>query len=100
MCVDGFRIRAKEGGAHTGLSPIGRGEDGQQRHLICDGHSTPLKVITTAANQRRLPAPNWSSASRPSLAAPNIAGLGKFRYALVSLACSLICWRRLKKTRT
>ncbi|MFI9208618.1 hypothetical protein ACIGW7_10785 [Streptomyces sp. NPDC053253] len=59
--------------------------------------------------------------------APNIQGLGKLRYAVehtfallhqfkriavrwerrtelhdafVSLACSLICWRRLKKTRT
>lgn len=28
----------------------GFGKTGSKHHLICDGHGTPLKVITTAAN--------------------------------------------------
>ncbi|WP_415925981.1 transposase [Streptomyces sp. AK02-04a] len=34
----------------TGPSPVGRRKTGSNHHLIGDGHGTPLKVITTAAN--------------------------------------------------
>ncbi|WP_190047561.1 transposase [Streptomyces galilaeus] len=37
-------------GADTGPTPVDRRKTGSKHHLICDGHSTPLKVITTAAN--------------------------------------------------
>jgi len=50
-CVEGSRIRAKKmGGADIGPSPVDRRKTGSKHHLICDGRSTPLKVITTAAN--------------------------------------------------
>ncbi|WP_326762827.1 IS5 family transposase [Streptomyces phaeochromogenes] len=49
-CVDGSHIRAKKGGADTGPSPVDRRKTGSKHHLICDGHGTLLKVITTAAN--------------------------------------------------
>ncbi len=95
-----------KGGADTGPSPVDRRKTGGKHHLICDGRGTPLKVITTAAN---------------------IKGMGKLRYVVeqtfvllhhfkrlavrwerrtelhdtfVSLTCSLICYRRLKKTHT
>lgn len=164
-CVDGSHIRAKKGGSDTGPSPVDRRKTGSKHHLICDGHGTPLKVITTAANvnditqtlnlvdgippvarrpgrPRRRPesvlgdkAYDAKTVRRelrrhrilPVISlkgAPNIKRLGKLRYvveqtfallhqfkrlairwerrlelhdALVSLGCSLICWRRLKK---
>ncbi|WP_405573750.1 transposase [Streptomyces phaeochromogenes] len=40
----------KKGGADTGPSPVDRRKTGSKHHLICDGHGTLLKVITTAAN--------------------------------------------------
>ncbi|MBT2509215.1 IS5 family transposase [Streptomyces sp. ISL-98] len=165
-CVDGSHIRAKNGGAKTGPSPVDRRKAGSKHHLICDGRGTPLKVITTAANvndvtqtlalvdgippvagrpgrPRRRPEallgdkgydsnPNRDALRKRKIlpvisrkGAPNIQGMGKIRYvveqtfallhhfkrlavrwerrpelhdAFVSLACSLICWRRLKKT--
>ncbi|MCI3899876.1 IS5 family transposase [Streptomyces spectabilis] len=42
--------REKRGGADTGPSPVDRRKTGSKHHLICDGRGTPLKVITTAAN--------------------------------------------------
>ncbi|MEU9256733.1 transposase [Streptomyces sp. NPDC048270] len=42
--------RKKGGGADTGPSPLDRRKTGSKHHLICDGHGTPLKVITTEAN--------------------------------------------------
>ncbi|MFF3412501.1 IS5 family transposase [Streptomyces sp. NPDC002742] len=163
-CVDGPCPREK-GGADTGPSPVDRRKTGSKHHLICDGHGTPLKVITTAANvndvtqilapadgippvagrpghPRRRPEallrdkgydsdPNREELRKRRIlpvisrkGAPNIKGMGKLRYvveqtfallhhfkrlvvrrerrtelhdAFVSLACSLICWRRLKK---
>ncbi|WP_371641833.1 transposase [Streptomyces mirabilis] len=41
---------ALEKGPDTGPSPVGRRKTGSKHHLICYGHGTPLKVITTAAN--------------------------------------------------
>ncbi|MFK0211137.1 transposase [Streptomyces sp. NPDC090298] len=49
-CVDGSHVRAKQGGADTGPSPVDRQKTGSKHHLICDGRGTPLTVITTAAN--------------------------------------------------
>ncbi|EFE72169.1 LOW QUALITY PROTEIN: transposase, partial [Streptomyces viridosporus ATCC 14672] len=167
--VQGVRRRLprprEKGGADTGPSPVDRRKTGSKHHLICDGHGTPLKVITTAANvndvtqtlalvdsippvagrpghPRRRPQALLgdkgydSDSHRRELrkrrilpvisrrGAPNIEGLGKLRYvveqafallhqfkrlavrwerrtelhnAFVSLACNLICWRRLKK---
>ncbi|MFB7244369.1 hypothetical protein CW362_19780 [Streptomyces populi] len=40
----------KMGEADIGPSPVDRRKTGSKHHLICDGRSTPLKVITTAAN--------------------------------------------------
>ncbi|MFP1625838.1 transposase [Streptomyces sp. 5K101] len=40
----------EEGGADTGPSPVDRRKTGSKHHLICDGHGTPLKVITTVAD--------------------------------------------------
>jgi transposase len=40
----------ENGGAGTGPSPVDRGKTGSKHHLICDGHGTPLKVITTGGN--------------------------------------------------
>ncbi|MFF2426898.1 transposase [Streptomyces mirabilis] len=37
-------------GPDTGPSPVGGRKTGSNHHLICDGHGTALKVITTAAN--------------------------------------------------
>ncbi|MFF7601862.1 transposase [Streptomyces mirabilis] len=37
-------------GPDTGPSPVSRRKTGSKHHLICDGHATPLKAITTAAN--------------------------------------------------
>ncbi len=163
-----FPCPREKGGADTGPSPVDRRKTGSKHHLICDGHGTPFKVITTAANvndvtqtlalvdgippvagrpgrPRRRPEallgdkgydsnPNRRELRKRRIlpvisrrGAPNIQGLGKLRYvveqtfallhqfkrlavrwerrtelhdALVSLACSLICWRRLKKRRS
>jgi transposase len=160
-CVDGSHIRAKKGVP----TPVDRRKTGSKHHLICDGHGTPLKVITTAANvndvtqtlalvdgapsvagrpgrPRKRPEallgdkgydsdPNRAELRKRRIlpvisrkGTPNIQGMGKLRYvveqtfallhhfkrlavrwerrtelhdAFVSLACSLICWRRLKK---
>lgn len=159
---------ARKGGADTGPSPVDRGKTGSKHQLICDGHGTPLKVITTAANvnhvtqtlalvdgippvagrpgrpRRRLESLLGdkgydSNTHREELlkrrilpvisrkGTLKIKGLGKLRYvveqtfallyqlqrlavrwerrtelhdAFVSLACALICWRRLKKARS
>src|SRR5947209_8202238 len=40
----------EKGGANTGPSPLDRRKTGSKHHLICDGHGTPLKILTTAAN--------------------------------------------------
>ncbi|ALO97784.1 Transposase [Streptomyces hygroscopicus subsp. limoneus] len=45
----------EKGGADTGPSPVDRGKTGSKHHLICDGHGTPPKVITTAANVNDVP---------------------------------------------
>ena len=167
--VPGLRGRLphprEKGGADTGPSPVDRRKTGSKHHLICDGHGTPLKVITTAANvndvtqtlalvdgippvagrpgrPRRRPDsllgdkgydsnPNRRELRKRRIlpvisrkGSPDIKGIGKLRYvveqtfallhqfkrlavrwerrtelhdAFVSLACSLICWRRLKK---
>ncbi|MGV9401644.1 IS5 family transposase [Streptomyces sp. NPDC003667] len=158
----------KKGGADTGPSPVDRGKTGNKHHLICAGHGTPLKAITTAANVNDVTQtlalvdgipPVAGRPGRPrrrpeSLLGDkgydcnthreellkrrilpvisrkgtlNIKGLGKLRYvieqtfallhqfkrlagrrerrtelhdAFVSLACALVCWRRLKKARS
>ncbi|MER5200021.1 transposase [Streptomyces sp. NPDC002755] len=148
-------------GADTGPSPVDRRKAGSKHHLLCDGHGTPLKVITTVANvndvtqtlalvdgippvagrpDALLGNKGCTSNSHreelrkrrilpviPRKGAPNIKGLGKLRYAVeqtfallhqfkrlavrwerrtelhdafISLACGLICWRRLKKHRS
>ncbi|GAA3014722.1 hypothetical protein JCM13580A_56930 [Streptomyces drozdowiczii] len=158
----------EKGGPDTGPSPVDRRKTGSKHHLICDGHGTPLKVITTAANvndvtqtlavvdgvppvagrpgrprrRREVLLGDKGYDSNPNRdelrhrrilpvisrkGSPNIKGLGKLRYvveqtfallhhfkrlavrwerrtelhdAFVSLACGLICWRRLKKARS
>lgn len=134
----------EKGGANTGPSPVDRRRTGSKYHLICDGHGTPVKVITTAANVNDVTQtlalvdgipPVAGRPDRPRRrilpvisrkGSPNIKGIGKLRYvveqafallhhfkrlavrwerrtelhdAFVSLACGLICYRRLKKTR-
>jgi transposase len=37
-------------GAGTGPSPVNRGKPGSKHHPICDGHGTPIHVLTSAAN--------------------------------------------------
>ncbi|WP_443051462.1 transposase [Streptomyces sp. NBC_00234] len=48
--MDSSHVRATKEGAATGPSPVDRRKTGSKHHLICDGHSTPLHVTTTAAN--------------------------------------------------
>jgi len=38
-------------GQHTGPSPVDRGRAGSKRHLITDGHGTPLAVLLTGGNR-------------------------------------------------
>ncbi|MFF9504919.1 transposase [Streptomyces sp. NPDC014656] len=160
-----FPCPREKRGADTGPSPADRQKTGSRHHLICDGHGTPFKAITTAADvddviqtlaladgtplvagrpgrPRRRPEallgdkgydsnPNCRELRkrriRPVISrrgAPNIKDLGKLRCvmeqtfvllhrsqrlavhwerraelhdALISPACSLIRWRRLKK---
>ncbi|MEV5426879.1 IS5 family transposase [Streptomyces althioticus] len=164
-CVDASHVRAKNGGAATGPSPVDRRKTGSKHHLITDGGGIPLKVITTAANvndvtqtlalvdgvppvagrvghPRKRPDallgdkgydsnPHRKGLLRRGILAiisrkgqPDIQSLGKLRYvveqtfallhqfkrlairwerrldlhdAFASLACALICWRRLRK---
>ena len=48
--MDSATIRAKKKGEHTGPSPVDRGRAGSKRHLVVDGHGTPLALCLTAAN--------------------------------------------------
>src|SRR3954452_16473452 len=58
-----------KGGAGTGPSPVNRGKLGSKHHLICDGHGTPLKVLTTGGN-----VPDISKAVDLLDAVPPVAG--------------------------
>ncbi|WTR18096.1 IS5 family transposase [Streptomyces sp. NBC_00138] len=49
--VDGSHVRALNGGAHTGPSPVDRGRRGSKHHLITDRHGTPLAVSLTGGNR-------------------------------------------------
>src|SRR3954452_8958423 len=59
----------QKGGAGTGPSPVNRGKPGSKHHLICDGHGTPLKVLTTGAK-----VPDISRAVDLLDAVPPVAG--------------------------
>lgn len=43
--------QSAERGIHTGPSPVDRGRAGSKRHLITDGHGTPLAVLLTGGNR-------------------------------------------------
>jgi transposase len=37
-------------GEKTGPNPTDRGKNGSKRHVVCDGHGTPLALVQTGAN--------------------------------------------------
>ncbi len=67
------------------------GKPGSKRHLICDGNGTPIYELTSGANVHDI--------SRALHQFRPLAVRGERRLdihdGLVSLACVLICWRRL-----
>ncbi len=51
-CLGGLLFRAgQKGGRGTGPSPVDRGKKGTKRHLVVEGHGTPLGLIMTPANR-------------------------------------------------
>jgi transposase len=46
--MDASHIDAKKGCRHR-PSPVNRGKPGSKHHLICDGHGTPIYVLTSGA---------------------------------------------------
>ena len=51
-CLGGLLLRAgQKGGRGTGPSPVDRGKRGTKRHLVVEGHGTPLGLTTTPANR-------------------------------------------------
>ncbi|MFF3878350.1 IS5 family transposase [Streptomyces sp. NPDC001978] len=49
--VDGSHLRAMQGGAATGRSPVDRGKTGSKHHLIVDTHGIPLVATLTGGNR-------------------------------------------------
>src|SRR5207245_8044469 len=37
-------------GEKTGPNPTDRGKNGSKRHVVCDGHGTPLALVQSGAN--------------------------------------------------
>ncbi|MDQ1016596.1 transposase [Streptomyces afghaniensis] len=90
-------------GADTGPSPVDRRKTGSKHHLICAGRGTPFKVVTTAADVNDV---TQTLALVDGILPVEFKRLAvrwerrtELHDAFVSLACSLICWRRLKKAR-
>ena len=51
-CLGGLLLHTgQKGGRGTGPSPVDRGKRGTKRHLIVEGHGTPLGLTTTGANR-------------------------------------------------
>ena len=46
-----LRRAGKKGGLGTGPNPVDRGKAGTKRHLVVDGHGTPLGLTLTPANR-------------------------------------------------
>ena len=119
-CVDGFHVRPEQGGADTGPSPVDRRETGSEHHLIATDAAPRYDSNAHRDEPRQLRI--LPVISRKG--SPDIKSMGKLRYAVeqpfallhqfrrlavrwerrtelhdafVSLACSLICWRRLRK---
>ncbi|WP_329292852.1 hypothetical protein [Streptomyces sp. NBC_01455] len=102
-----------KGGAAIGPAPVDRRKTGSEHHPICDGKGTPLRAVTIAANvndiTQALASPR-ASRPPPHVVEQTFALLHQFtrlavrrerrlelRDAFLSLACSLICRRRLKE---
>lgn len=52
ILVDSASVRAQQGGAHTGPSPVDRRKKGCKRHVLTDAEGIPLVIQTGPANQR------------------------------------------------
>src|SRR4051794_38695045 len=52
VIVDSASVRAQQGGAHTGPSPVDRRKKGCKRHVLTDADGIPLVVQIGPANQR------------------------------------------------
>ena len=52
VIVDSASVRAKQGGVHTGPSPVDRAKNGCKRHIITDACGVPLLIECTPANIR------------------------------------------------
>ncbi|MFI1370057.1 IS5 family transposase [Streptomyces griseochromogenes] len=50
VVLDSAHVRAKEGGEHTGPSPVDRGKPGSKMHVLSDANGLPLVVAVSAAN--------------------------------------------------
>ncbi|MEU2791207.1 IS5 family transposase [Streptomyces sp. NPDC007100] len=50
VVLDTAHVRAKQGGEHTGPSPVDRRKPGTKMHLLSDANKLPLAVVISAAN--------------------------------------------------
>ena len=64
-----FKHPRPQKGAGTGPNPTDRGKSGTKRHLVVDGHGTPLTIATTAANVHEV-----TQAKRMVAAIPAVSG--------------------------